>query len=46
MPLPGLDGFHILRDLFPSKFYKYADQIYRYQIVILVILYWLHYLHI
>ncbi|MBE6063929.1 site-2 protease family protein [Clostridium cochlearium] len=37
MPLPGLDGFHILRDLFPSKFYKYADQIYRYQIVILVI---------
>ncbi|AAO35391.1 protein with metal dependent protease domain [Clostridium tetani E88] len=37
MPLPGLDGFHILRDLFPRKFYKYGEQIYRYQMFILMI---------
>lgn len=37
IPIPGLDGFHILRDLFPSKFYKYAEQIQRYQMIILII---------
>ncbi|MBU5590479.1 site-2 protease family protein [Clostridium sp. MSJ-4] len=37
MPIPGFDGFHIIRDLFPSKFYKYADTIHRYQNIILII---------
>ena len=37
IPIPGLDGFHILRDLFPKIFYKYEEQIYRYQIVFLII---------
>jgi Zn-dependent protease len=38
LPIPGLDGFHVLRDLFPSFFYKYADQLYRYQMFILIII--------
>jgi Zn-dependent protease len=37
LPLPGLDGFHVFRDLFPSVFYKWADQLYRYQMFILII---------
>jgi len=37
IPLPGLDGFHILRDLFPSTFYKISDYIYRYQMIILLV---------
>ncbi len=37
IPLPGLDGFHILRDLFPKVFYQFGDFIYRYQMVILII---------
>lgn len=37
LPLPGLDGFHIFRDLFPSKFYRVAESIYRYQMLILII---------
>ncbi|OFI07026.1 peptidase family M50 [Clostridium acetireducens DSM 10703] len=37
MPIPGLDGFHILRDLFPKAFYKYADFAYQYQMVILIV---------
>ncbi|MCY6369652.1 site-2 protease family protein [Clostridium ganghwense] len=40
LPLPGLDGFHILRDLFPKFFYKIADNIYRYQMLILIIFIW------
>lgn len=36
LPLPGLDGFHVFRDLFPSKFYRVAEQIYRYQMLILI----------
>lgn len=36
IPIPGLDGFHILRDLFPSLYYKVSDKIYRYQIIILI----------
>lgn len=38
IPIPGLDGFHILRDLFPKAFYKISGSIYRYQFVILIIL--------
>ncbi len=37
LPLPSLDGFHILRDLFPKFFYRVADSIYRYQMLIILI---------
>ena len=37
IPIPGLDGFHILRDLFPKFFYKYSDSMYRYQMIILIV---------
>ena len=37
IPIPGLDGFHIVRDLYPKFFYKYSDSIYRYQMIILII---------
>lgn len=37
IPIPGLDGFHVLRDLFPSIYYKISDTVYRYQLIILVI---------
>ncbi len=37
MPLPGLDGFHVLRDIAPAKFYQISDTIYRYQFVILIL---------
>ena len=36
IPLPGLAGFDILRDLWPKTFYKVADTIYQYQILILM----------
>ncbi|AYF54287.1 site-2 protease family protein [Clostridium botulinum C] len=35
LPLPGFDGFHILKDLFPKFFYKISDSLYRYQFLIL-----------
>ncbi|MCR1973193.1 site-2 protease family protein [Clostridium sporogenes] len=37
MPIPGLDGFDILRDLWPKTFYKISNVIYNYQIIILLI---------
>lgn len=37
IPIPGFDGFHILRDLFPKFFYNIADSIYRYQFIIMII---------
>ncbi len=37
LPLPGLDGFHILGDLFPRTFYKYGEVMYKYQILILLL---------
>lgn len=37
IPLPGLDGFHVLRDLFPSTYYKISGEIYKYQIIILIL---------
>lgn len=37
IPIPGFDGFHILRDLYPSFFYKFAEQVYRYQFIIMII---------
>ena len=37
LPLPGLAGFEILRDLSPKHFYKIADKIYQYQFLILMV---------
>lgn len=37
LPLPGLDGFHILGDLFPRSFYKYGEVMYKYQMLILLL---------
>lgn len=37
LPMPGLDGFHILRDLFPSAYYKISEAVYRYQLIILLL---------
>ena len=36
LPLPGLAGFDIFRDLAPKKFYEVADKIYQYQMIILL----------
>ena len=36
LPLPGLAGFYIFRDLSPKNFYKYADIVYQYQFIILI----------
>lgn len=38
IPIPGLDGFHIIRDLFPKFFYKSSNIMYTYQILIIVLL--------
>ncbi|WP_010077466.1 site-2 protease family protein [Clostridium cellulovorans] len=38
LPLPGLDGFNILRNLAPAKFYKIEGAMYRYSFVIMIIL--------
>lgn len=35
LPIPGLDGFHVLRDLMPQKFYKIESELYKYQIILL-----------
>lgn len=37
LPLPGLDGFAVLRDLKPNLFYNISDSIYRYQIIIIAV---------
>lgn len=36
LPLPGLDGFNIFRDLSPKNFYKYAEPMLRNQFLILI----------
>jgi len=38
VPIPGFDGFHIVRDLFPKFFNEISDSIYRYQFVIFIVL--------
>ena len=38
IPIPGFDGFHILRDLFPKFFYNLSDTITRYQFIIFMVL--------
>ena len=37
IPIPGFDGFHVLRDLFPKFFYNISESLYRYQFVIMII---------
>lgn len=37
IPLPGLDGFHMLRDLFPRQFYKISNFMYTYQMILLIV---------
>ena len=36
LPLPGLDGWSVFRDLSPKHFYKVSDRIYQYQFIILI----------
>ncbi|MGL5352739.1 MAG: site-2 protease family protein [Clostridium sp.] len=36
LPLPGLAGFDIMKNLWPKTFYKVADTIYQYQMFILI----------
>ena len=38
VPIPGFDGFHIIRDLFPKFFYNLPDAIYRYQLLLFMVL--------
>ena len=38
IPIPGFDGFHILRDLFPKTFYNISDSLYKYQMIIFIAL--------
>jgi Zn-dependent protease len=37
LPIPPLDGFHILENLLPGKYYKQLDFINRYGFIILII---------
>lgn len=36
LPIPGLDGFKIIEDLMPKKFARIGEQLYKYQIIILL----------
>lgn len=38
VPVPGFDGFHIVRDLFPKFFYDFSDTLTRYQFLIFMVL--------
>jgi len=38
LPIPGFDGFHVLRDLFPKFFYQRADFLVKYQLFIFIAL--------
>ncbi|MDP4177482.1 MAG: site-2 protease family protein [Bacillota bacterium] len=38
IPIPGFDGFHILRDLSPAVFIKIEDALYQYQMIIWIAL--------
>ncbi|MBU3143531.1 site-2 protease family protein [Clostridium sp. CF012] len=38
VPIPGFDGFHIVRDLYPKFFYNLSDSILRYQFLIFMLL--------
>jgi len=36
IPIPGLDGFSLLRDLRPNTFYRFEEKFYQYQMIIMV----------
>ena len=36
LPIPGLDGWSIFRDLSPKHFYRVSDKVYQYQFIILI----------
>ncbi|GAA0858914.1 site-2 protease family protein [Clostridium baratii] len=36
LPLPGLDGWSVFRDLSPKHFYRISDKVYQYQFIILI----------
>ncbi|NOW85603.1 Zn-dependent protease [Clostridium beijerinckii] len=38
IPIPGLDGFSLLRDLKPNTFYRYEEKFYQYQMLIMLAL--------
>ena len=38
VPVPGFDGYHIIRDLFPKAFYNMSDALTRYQFLIFIAL--------
>jgi len=38
VPIPGFDGYHIVRDLFPKFFYNLSDAVLRYQFLIFMVL--------
>ena len=38
VPVPGFDGYHIVRDLFPKFFYNMSETITRYQFMIFMVL--------
>jgi Zn-dependent protease len=38
IPIPGLDGFSLLRDLSPKTFYKFEEKFYQYQMLIMLAL--------
>jgi Zn-dependent protease len=37
IPIPGFDGFHILRDLFPRFFYNFAEHVNKYHFIIMIL---------
>lgn len=36
LPIPGLDGWSVFRDLSPKHFYRVSDKVYQYQFIILI----------
>lgn len=38
IPIPGLDGFSLLRDLRPDTFYRFEERFYQYQMLIMLLL--------
>lgn len=38
IPIPGLDGFSLLRDLSPKTFYRFEEKFYQYQMMIMLLL--------
>lgn len=38
VPVPGFDGYHIVRDLFPKAFYNMSDTLTKYQFLIFMVL--------